>query len=260
MTAQCLPLPALPVSPRPSKRPAIRRGSLQAKTFAFSLAALFTVIGLPARADGPSTSVADQLETFRQQWDDQAWTSGNRRGAYMRPLDDRGWRVRMRTLQSVVACGSEAVEPLIAALKSDSEPVRILAAQALGYLAPHVPKEPLLSALAQESSAATRLYLVDSLGMRGDARLAVALNDWKAKEENRDVQRHIGYAIERRGAALDPAITNQLVQWDADTMATAQLGQPAPDFHLITPEGKNVRLSDFRSKKAVVLVFIYGDT
>ncbi|MBP89772.1 MAG: hypothetical protein CMJ64_24210 [Planctomycetaceae bacterium] len=43
-------------------------------------------------------------------------------------------------------------------------------------------------------------------------------------------------------------------------MAASKLGAPAPDFVLQTVSGKSVRLSDYRGKRAVVLVFVYGDT
>ena len=43
-----------------------------------------------------------------------------------------------------------------------------MAAQTLGYLAPHVPPEPLIEALENDIDAAVRLYAVDSLGMQGD--------------------------------------------------------------------------------------------
>ena len=43
-------------------------------------------------------------------------------------------------------------------------------------------------------------------------------------------------------------------------MNSAVIGKPAPDIAMPTFGGETIRLSDFRGKKAVVLVFIYGDT
>lgn len=43
-------------------------------------------------------------------------------------------------------------------------------------------------------------------------------------------------------------------------MTKAALNQPAPDFNLADFNGKFVRLSDFRGKKNVVLVFNRGFT
>jgi peroxiredoxin len=41
-------------------------------------------------------------------------------------------------------------------------------------------------------------------------------------------------------------------------MSKVQIDQPAPDFTLADFEGQQVRLSDFRSKQPVVLVFNRG--
>ena len=41
-------------------------------------------------------------------------------------------------------------------------------------------------------------------------------------------------------------------------MAKVHLNTPAPDFELATFDGRRVRLSDFRDRKNVVLVFNRG--
>ena len=51
-----------------------------------------------------------------------------------------------------------------------------------------------------------------------------------------------------------------LVEWDSKQINSAKIGSVAPDFQLANLSGTNYRLSDFRGKQAVVLVFIYGDT
>lgn len=206
-------------------------------------------------------SPAEVLSRFAEGWDETLWQQKVRgQDGYMRPVDDLGWQLRMRTLQKLVHHGEASIPVLVEALNAESVPERILAAQALGYLGPGVPVEPLLKAATSDSSAAVRLYAVDSLGMRGidDGRI-----DWKAlreKESNRDVRKHIDYALERKGQPLDPAIIKRLIEWNAETMNSATLGKPAPDFALTAATGKTIRLSDFRGKKSVVLVFIYGDT
>jgi hypothetical protein len=145
-------------------------------------------------------------------------------------------------------------------LKSESTPTRILAAQTLGYLAPHVPVQPLLQAARTDADAAARLYAVDSLGMQGVTSDAVDWQQLLQNEANRDVRKHIRYAMERQGQPLKPAVARRLIEWNADSIDTAILGQPAPDFELVSATGETVKLSQFRGKKAVVLVFIYGDT
>jgi peroxiredoxin len=53
-------------------------------------------------------------------------------------------------------------------------------------------------------------------------------------------------AAQAAGAEVSPADLNRI-----------QVGQPAPDFTALTPEGKPARLSDYRGKN-VVLVFYRG--
>ena len=79
-------------------------------------------------------------------------------------------------------------------------------------------------------------------------------------EKNRDTKRHIGYALEREGHSVDAGVARRLREWKIGELGSTKLGQPAPDFELESVGGEQVQLSDFRSKKTVVLVFVYGDT
>lgn len=148
----------------------------------------------------------------------------------------------------------------MSSLRAESFAERILAAQALGFLAPRAPADRLIEALKSEQHAAVRLYLVDAIGMHGEAAGRV---DWPAfleGEKDRDVRRHVSYVREREGRPVDPGLVEQLKSWDASTIDSAVVGQAAPDFELTSAQGERVKLSDFRGVSAVVLIFIYGDT
>lgn len=209
-------------------------------------------------ADEPR-SAAQWLGWFSENWNEDNWGLGKGR-AYMRPLDDKGWQARMLAMQGIAANRSDAVPALLKALAEGDEPTRILSAQVLGYLAPAVPHGNLTVALNNDANAAVRLYAVDSLGMQGGLDLTATLAPLQQQETNGDVRKHIAYALQRKMAPIDPKIVRSLVKWDSAQIDSAKIGKPAPDFELTTVSGKSYRLSDFRGKQSVVLVFIYGDT
>lgn len=213
-----------------------------------------------ARADDAEPSPEKILKTFAGQWNESTWRPKRFRGGYMRPLDDKGWRARMVALHQLVAQGKNAVPTLERALKNGKVPERILAAQALGYLAPYASVDVLLTGAKKDSNAAVRLYAVDSIGMQGKAATKV---DWDAlakAERNRDVKKHIRYAKERQGKRVNKSIVEKLAKWNPRTLNSAVVGKPAPPFTATTAQGKTVKSADFKGKSAIVLVFIYGDT
>jgi hypothetical protein len=229
----------------------------------FFSAALFVTAATHAdNAKSTDESPQALLLGFADTWDESHWVqkSGRRPNGYMLAADDVGWSARMRTMQQLVAHGMTAVPALVQALKSESVPERILAAQTLGYLAPDVPPQPLIQAARSDPDAAVRLYAVDSLGMLGKTSVDVDWDKLRENESNRDVRMHIGYAMERKQQPVEPSVIEKLVAWDTAQTDTAKVGQPAPGFELTAATGETIRLSDYRGKQAVVLVFIYGDT
>lgn len=225
-----------------------------------SIVLLFTVLvtlsSSLVAADKPQTP-QQWIEHFTVQWDETAWKGGR---GYMRPLDDTGWKARMLAIAALVKSGDASVTPLLAALKDGDTPRRLLAAQTLGYLGPNVPVDSLTTAINGDADAAVRLYAIDALGMQGGRDLGGLLAGRKEKEKNRDARKHVAYALERKGKPLAADVVKTLKQWDPRTINTAKLGKPAPDFELKTVSGKTIKLSQYRGKKPVVLVFIYGDT
>jgi len=214
-----------------------------------------------ALAESPKPSPQELLESFSQTWQESDWQQKGRSSpsGYMRQEGDEDWHARMQVMQGLVRHGRASVPVLLETLQTGDAPQRILAAQTLGYLGAEVPTEPLVAALKAETEAAVRLYLVDTLGMLGKAE-AVDWTELLKSERNRDVRRHVAYVEQRKNKLLDPRVVESLKKWDASQINSATVGQPAPDFVLESADGETVRLSDFRGKKAVVLVFIYGDT
>lgn len=215
-------------------------------------------------AENPaSTGTAGLIAGFREKWDDSQWEpmSKGKRAGYMRPLNDAGWLHRMALLQGLVQSETNPTGELQKVLKDGSTYERILAAQAIGFVASNnSAREALEHAAEHDPDPAVRLYAADSLGMLGGRDSDELLRRSEGSEKNGDVKRHLRYALEREGQRIDASIVDALKTWDANQINSARLGSVAPNFELVSLTGKHVRLSDFRNQKSVVLVFVYGDT
>lgn len=203
-------------------------------------------------APAPTGSAAETaLLRFAKEWKPQ-------RG-YMRPLDDKGWKVRMEVLQKLARLGNKASPALTAALAKGDPETRILAAQALGILADPDTRTA-LEAAVKDPEAAVRLYAIDALSVLGRVPATDSYRQIRDQDANRDVRSHMDFAL-KRDIKWRPGETRKaLLDYDLSTLDTARLGAAAPEIVLNDVQGKTHRLSQFRGKKAVVLVFLYGDT
>lgn len=203
------------------------------------------------RAADPPTEPADIIRTF-----EKAWVVPK---GYMRSLDDAGWKARMTAFQKLAAMGEKAIPALTDALTKGEPETRVLAAQALGLMADPKAKPALETAL-KDKTAAVRLYALDALSMFGKLTPTDELKAMKEKDANRDVKAHVGFALDRDDKPDPVALRKLLAGFDLAKMNTAVLGKAAPEFELTDATGKSYKLADFKGKKAVVLVFVYGDT
>lgn len=214
----------------------------------------------PTSQDKAAAAKPEQLlAEFKAKWDAEKWAKRFRGKMYMRPIGEAGWKLRMTTLRSLVLMGNASVPALTTALDSDHDPTRVLAAQALSFLAPHADMDRIQKSLAEDKNAAVRLYAADTIGMSGKAKGM----DWKKladPQRNRDVRKHLNYASQRGNNAVSDDVIKTMKDWKPSLMDTAKVGSEAPDFRLKTIDGKQISLSDYRGKQPVVLLFIYGDT
>ncbi len=203
------------------------------------------------RAADPQTEPTDIIRTF-----EKAWIVPK---GYMRPLDDAGWKARMTAFQKLAACGEKAVPVLTDALAKGEPETRVFAAQAFGLMADPKAK-PELEAALKDKNPAVRLYALDALSMFGKLASTDELKAMKEKDANRDVKAHVGFALDRDDKPDPAALRKLLAGYDLAKMNTAVVGKAAPEFELTDATGKSYKLADFKGKKAVVLVFVYGDT
>ena len=177
--------------------------------------------------------------------------------------DDRAiapgaWKARMTALCGLAKLGPAVIPVLLDALDAESDEVRDLAAQASGYFGDRSILDRLKRTIREDPSAVVRVYASIAIGsIAGDL----------PQELARDILRHDPHAVVRarlelalsRGEPIgDHTTRDRLASYDLALMDTARVGAAAPDFVLSDLSGKPCRLSDFRGKKSVALVFIYG--
>jgi hypothetical protein len=216
----------------------------------------FILVGLLAgstyaRAADPPPEPADIIRTF-----EKVWVAPK---GYMRPLDDAGWKARMTAFKRLAEAGEKAIPALTEALSKGDPETRVFAAQALGLMADAKAK-PALEAALQDKTPAVRLYALDALSMFGKLAPTDELKAMKEKDANRDVKAHVGFALDRDDKPDPAALRKTLAGYDLAKMDTAVVGKAAPEFELTDATGKAYKLADFKGQKAVVLVFVYGDT
>ena len=150
------------------------------KSVVLTVAFATIIAAPPATAIGQLNQVQDKemssdqqvdaeqlLVKFSKAFDESKWEKDFRGTNHIRATGDAGWKVRAETLKQLVAGGESSIPTLEKSLTSKDVPTRILAAQAIGYLAPMANVEKLIEVAKNDTEPAVRLYAVDAIGMSG---------------------------------------------------------------------------------------------
>lgn len=174
-------------------------------------------------------------------------------------LADDDWRVRTLAVRDLVA--ADDAEAILAALGDDHRDVRYLAAMALGIRRESAAVKPLAELLISDPRSTVRSQAAIALGQIGGEAVNPALRHARDEDASRDVRHQATLSLRalETGRTATPELAEAWAGLDPDTFATAEVGQPAPDFTLPDTEGEPWRLSDFRGKQAVALIWVFAD-
>lgn len=166
----------------------------------------------------------------------------------------------MRALQGFASAGNEASETLRAALQDREPRVRALAAQALGFIGSTDAIADLDKTVVEDNDAAVRLYAVQARGRLGGIAADPAFSRVSRTDPSWNVRDELSLALKRPAERAPASLQTQLAEFDVAQIDSARVGELAPDFELSELDRGVYRLSDFRGKKNVVLIFTFNST
>ncbi len=189
------------------------------------------------------------IEDFRR-----AWTPINTAG----DVGPDAWKSRMTALHEFARLGTGSIPSLVEGLHDPDPQVRALCAQGLGYVGDETSSSLLDRAIREDPDLIVRVYAAIARSMIGGMARGPVYEDLIRREPNQLVKMRLDLALRRGPAPRPNALRDDLAHFDLARMGTARLGEMAPDFDLTDLDGRHVRLSDFRGKKDVAVVFLYG--
>jgi HEAT repeat protein len=205
------------------------------------------------------TSDASDVESLLARFRSIDWSQ--REVGQNKDLADDVWKVRIEVEHELIALGPPAAPKLIEACVDSNQHVRLLAAYVLGCLNDGSAIPALMRIVSSDSYAPARLAAVEALGRLG-AKESLSLVQAATEDKSSYVRNAAKWALPRvmKGEEVGDALQKLAKSnFDKSQIATAVVGKAAPDFSLIADSGETVRLSDFRGKKQVILVFMLAD-
>ncbi len=158
---------------------------------------------------------------------------------------------RVLLAQRLVACGKDAVRPLVQGLRSGNRHVRALSAELLGVLGDPAAGPALIQA-ARDGDPTVRIYSIQSLAWLKSAPDVIRAAE---KDPNANVRFVAQRAQEQFRAEL--SFRDAYAPLRREDLASAVVGKPAPDFTLPAADGRPWRLSERKGR--VLLMFQLAD-
>lgn len=176
-------------------------------------------------------------------------------------LGSDDWKVRLLAVRDLVRLGNAGMPGMVNALGDTNAHVRQVSAMALGILRATNAVPALEAALAGDHDEVVRSQAAASLGQIALGGSLAVLRSAQTNDTSRDVQHQAelaAYAVEHNKGA-SPELAAAYIRLDEKRFQRLRVGEPAVDFQLPDTDGHAWRLSDFRGKKPVVLIWIFAD-
>jgi HEAT repeat protein len=170
---------------------------------------------------------------------------------------DKGWQERVALEYEIINAAD--LPSLRAALKDENSFVRAMAARALGILEDKASADALAALVKSDPEYSVRIRAVEALGFlklkpevielaQKDKQLGVV---WTAQRVASELKSETNYA-----ALVRQAYAGGIKR---EAMATAKVGERAPDFSALTSDGAPFKLSAVLGKKPIAIYFAAFD-
>ena len=176
-------------------------------------------------------------------------------------MTDDAWRIRILAIRDLVCMGSSAVPTLITGIHDENRHVRHVCVTVLGILGVQDAGDDLMKLLTDDTDPIVRGQTAQALGQIGYMQAMSKLKMVTERDKSEHVKHRARLAIRRLNeeATTDNEVISAWSGLDEKTFHQVKVGQPAPELELKDTRGKTWRLSDFKSKKTVMLVWIFAD-
>ena len=176
-------------------------------------------------------------------------------------LRDQDWQVRTLAVRDLLRLGPGS-SPNVAGFLDHANPhVRQISARMLGLWRQERHVQPLKQILNQDAEPVVRAQVAFALGEIG-SRAALDLLRVRSKSDpSRDVQHQCELAVHQieHGIKPEQSLREGYLALDEKKFKSVRVGKPAPEISLRDTEGRLWKLSDYKEKKPVLLIWIFAD-
>ncbi len=176
-------------------------------------------------------------------------------------LTDTDWKVRLLAVRDLVRLELNNINEIAESLTHNDKHARQVCAMSLGILRAQTAIEHLEAVVRDDTSAMVRSQAVTALGQIESKDSLPLLRKHLKEDPSRDVRHQCELAIDQiqkhKGTTKEQLAAFRAL--DESRFESVKIGKAAPDFDLQDTENKVWKLSDFREKKWVVLIWVFAD-
>lgn len=178
-------------------------------------------------------------------------------------VTEDSWIVRLLAIRDLVRLGEESISAVQSELYCGNRNVRFISVFILGLFGVKEANEELLGMVVDDPDDVVRCQAAQALGQIGLSESVPILQKIIEGDTNRDLRHRAELAVRRINEGFTAERNKKMIEGiknlDESTFNTLAVGKTAPDFALRDTEGQLRRLSDFRGKQPVVLIWIFAD-